>query len=157
MRAELGIKCHLWRCEVYEASNKPLLGGSIVLVISSSRLKYPGCQRLVSRSHLSHITRLLCLLYFRPSPFFRGLGRSLPASGRPRLFTKACRERTCGTQGTVETDLSNILRVLHYKDQIPNLITTNRLHVCVRSGVAILKQTCVTIIVFQLDLESVSN
>ena len=33
---------------------------------------YPRCQRLVSRSHLSHITRLLYLLYFR---------RSLPTSG----------------------------------------------------------------------------
>ena len=40
--------------------NKSQLG-----IISVTARPYRGCQRLVSRSHLSHITPLLCLLYIR--------------------------------------------------------------------------------------------
>ena len=52
-------------------------------------LLYPRCQRLVSRSHLLHITRLLSRIFSPPADW--------SAFGRPRYLTKACRERTFGT------------------------------------------------------------
>ena len=65
--------------------------------ITLSRIHYPGCQRLVSRSHLSHITPLLCLLYY---PGCQRLVSCSHLSHITRLLcflhflTKACRERT---------------------------------------------------------------
>ena len=44
---------------------------------------YRGYQRLVSRSHLSHTTRLLCLLYFRRSTSGSLAAWSLVAAFRP--------------------------------------------------------------------------
>ena len=52
-------------------------------VCSMQPAVYPGCQRLFSRSYLSHITRFLRLFYFR---------RLFPAFGRRFSRKRAARD-----------------------------------------------------------------